>query len=117
MTPTNLPNYFDALQDVVFDSATTIFGYATTWQPLVGGALVSGRMLLNKPTEKVRFSSANYEYVEPNPTAEYKEGDFIGLYESVNAGVIETLTINGVEYSCVQIEAKYDGKNYLITLQ
>ena len=116
MTPTT-PNYFDALQNVVFDSATTIFGYATTWQPLAGGSLVSGRMLFNKPTEKLKFSSNDYEYIEPKPTAEYKEGDFTGLYESVNAGTVETITINGVEYSCVQIEAKFDGKNYLITLQ
>jgi len=118
MTPTTpTPNYFDALQNVVFDSATTIFGYATTWQPLGGGSLVSGRMLLNKPTETTKFSDEKYEYIAPKPTAEYKDGDFAGLYESVNSGNIEILTINGIEYSCVQIEAKFDGKNYLITLQ
>jgi hypothetical protein len=79
--------------------------------------LVSGRMLLNKPTETTKFSSNDYEYIAVKPTAEYKDGDFTGLYESVNSGVKETVTINGIAYRCVQIEAKFDGKNYLITLQ
>jgi hypothetical protein len=76
---------------------------------------MTGRVLLNEPTEKEMVGDVEY-----NPRVrhmEYKHGVFTGLFERVKANHAEEVTIDGVKYVCHSANAKFDGKTYTINVE
>jgi len=106
-----MANIFDGLQDRLFNLTTTVFGYDAEWQPSAGGVLQTAKVHFKKPTAE---RDVHYEVVF-NPLMhmmEYKQGDFVGLFEAVRENKRETVTINGIAYYIRQITAYWDGKTF-----
>lgn len=107
-------NIFDGLQEGLFNTSTTVFGYDASWSPLVGGGPLTASVLLNEPTDReIMFKQ---EYNPEDAWIEYKEGDFPGLYESVRSGGKEIVVLNSINYQCRYGVKKYDGKTIRINV-
>lgn len=108
-------NLFDDLQQKAQSIVEHTMGYDATWAPSAGGTAITGRVLLNKPTQKESIGEIDYEALRPR--MEYFEGQFPGLLESVRANNTENVIINGIEYTCFQKgSGKFDGKTIIIFL-
>jgi len=110
-----MSNLFDSYQDGVFDRVTNIMGRDAIWIPSAGGSALTGRVVLNEPTEKEMIDQAEY-----NPRVrnmEYKHGVFPGLFEKVKQNVAEEVSIDGVMYVCHNANAKFDGKTYILNIE
>lgn len=110
-----MPAWFQDLQNHLFDTVENTFAESATWVPSAGGDQVAGLMLFKEPTKPAGYyADADYEidYV----TAEYRLGQFDGLFESVYAGNVETIFINSVEYITRLATKKYDGQTIILRL-
>lgn len=108
---------FDALRDQTFDQTTNVFGYDCIWNATDGGTSFSGKVHFKNPTSELRM--VGVEYDEEDWTMEYKEGDFIGLYERVEArnDDPELVTIDGNLYYVKKIKKIHDGATYIAALK
>ncbi len=111
-----MPNLFDDLQDRVFDTSSKVFGYDATWLPSEDPA-VTGRVLFRKPTEREILMGSNGGYHPRDYMMEYKEGDFVGLWERLRQGEWERVVVNEVHYFARFAEADFDGKTYKVKLE
>ncbi|MGI9158253.1 MAG: hypothetical protein ACR2K1_00725, partial [Saprospiraceae bacterium] len=69
------------------------------------------------PNERYMLGGT-FQYDPYKYEMEYKEGDFPGLINRVEArGTPEIVTVDGKEYHVRDITAEYDGKTYRATLQ
>jgi hypothetical protein len=108
-------NLFDDLQQKAQSIVEHTMGYDATWVPSAGGSAITGRVLLNKPTQKESIGEIDYEALRPR--IEFFDGQFPGLLDSVKANNTETVTVNGIEYSCFpKGSGKFDGKTIIIYL-
>ncbi|WP_153799070.1 hypothetical protein [Foetidibacter luteolus] len=130
-------NIFDGIQNTAFDIVTQTFGYPAFWTPSQqdafspeftgefgeyglepNGETQTAQILFKEPTEKFGLSDNDYEidayYME------YRKGTFLGLKSSVNAGSLETVTIETqdgpTDFFVKGIKAKYDGRTIIATL-
>lgn len=114
-----MSNIFNGIQSAVFDVVGAVFGNTATWQPSAGGDLQSAIVLFKDPTEKhglsdVDFNAERYQM-------EYWVNDFVGLKDSVTAGIVERVTIEtdegvSLQFLVRRIERKYDGKTIIAYL-
>jgi hypothetical protein len=117
-----MPNPFDDLKKQLFDITTDTFGYNAEWTPLAGGVKQTARVHFKNPNEQVK-EFGNLVYKPIIYRMEYKQGDFIGLYELVLAAGrtsgganLERVIIEGQNYRCHTINALYDGGYYEVEL-
>lgn len=109
-----MSNLFDDLQEGAFDVVTDTMGYDAAW------GLFTGRVLFNEPTMPEGLSQPVVaRYSNKTYNLEYREGLFPGLFEAVRKAKAKTekITVNGMEYHIRTIEKKFDGKNYIATLE
>lgn len=109
-----MSNLFDELQEGAFDVVTDTMGYDAAWGSF------TGRVLFNQPTEMERLGKQTPTiYNDKTYIMEYREGVFPGLFEAVRASKqkAEKMTVNEIEYMVRKVEKKYDGKNYVATLE
>jgi hypothetical protein len=107
-------NLFDGLQGAAQKIVENTMGYDATWSPSAGGDAITGRVLLNRPTQKEGIDDVDYKAIRPR--VEYFEGAFPGLLESVRENNTETITIENISYVCFNGELKFDGKTITIYL-
>lgn len=111
-------NIFDNIQDSVFDTITTTFGYQATWIPADGSAQQSAKVLYKDATEKHGMSNIDID-VE-RYLMEYKAGDFVGLKKSVDQLENEVVRIQikqqVLEFSVKAVDTKFDGKTLVAIL-
>lgn len=111
-------NPFDLLQSTAFNVVTNTMGYDATWmrsEVLTGDVTFTARVLLNNPTEDRKVLKTDFDPLTHR--MEYKQGDFPGLFEMVQKGREEVVTVNGQQYGIIHVTAKYDGKTYIAELQ
>ena len=105
---------FDNLQTSVFDTTLAIMGQPATWLSEDGD--VSGMVHFKDATNDRRIIRG-FEFNASTYTAEYKFGDFPGLFDLIQRKVGEqVLRIDSHDYTCASIQALHDGKTYLIQL-
>lgn len=97
---------FDGLEKAVSKTIMTLMGYPSSWTPS-GGSTLEGRMGVKMKTPERETQAKNF-----NPKVwiiEFYKDVFPGLFESVRDGNIETVTVDGVDYSAFKTASKYDG--------
>jgi hypothetical protein len=113
-------NQFDSIQAAAFDVVTSTFGYNAKWTPANGGAEITAQVLYKDATDKHGLSDEDFEVERYK--AEYKENDFAGLKDLVDAAdTMEHLQIEltaGVwtDFIVRHIKRKYDGKTFIAYL-
>lgn len=106
---------FDALQEQVFTAVRDLYGYDATWTPLAGGPAITGKVLLNHPTESENLAGpAGYD--EPQWMVEYLDTAFPGLRQSCDTGAVETITIDGTGYHVRSSTLHFDGRTVKLTM-
>lgn len=108
-------NRFDQLQEKAQRVVTRTMGYSAIWIPLVGGPAFTAEVLFNQPTQKEDVSDEHY--IIQRPRMEYFEGDFPGLFESVEDKNNEVVTVNNQQFIAFLAEKKYDGKTIILHLE
>lgn len=73
-------NIFDSIQDVAFDITTGTFGYTATWLPLDNSPEQVATVHYKDATAKEEIDASDYNI--PRYFIEYKNINFIGLFES-----------------------------------
>lgn len=105
---------------MVFGVSEKVFGDAATWQPLAGGDIVEGVMLMREPT-KNECIALNLEFGDTYTAAEYSGASFTGLYESLRQNNAEVITVDRqgtqVEYTVQAVTRKYDGYTYVAIMR
>lgn len=108
-------NLFDGLQAATFSVITATMGYTAIWRPADRDEVQTARVLFKNPTEGQRL--ADQEYDPYRYTMEYAAGIFNGLKQSVDANNVEEVTIGAASYYVRKVDAKYDGKTMVATLE
>lgn len=106
---------FDALQSSVFDTTLAIMGYEATWTK-PNGDTVTGMMHFKDASQDQRVIRG-FEMTQSAYTAEWKHGDFEGLFEAVQSNLTEErITINGATFLGQFAQSLFDGKTYICRL-
>ncbi|UAY56261.1 head-tail joining protein [Arachidicoccus terrestris] len=112
-------NLFDSIQDTAFDVVTTTFGVLAKWIPKGGGEEKTAKVLYKDPTESQQIGNTDYD--APGYTMEYKKGDFEGLKERADDGILDTVSIEQRDGSFISfliqnVKLKYDGRTMVAIL-
>jgi len=110
-----MENLFDGIRDAAYNIVQNTMGSAATWTPSYGSAAQSGRVLLNRPTQKEDVSDE--EYAAITTKCEYLDSAFPGLFEAVQRGSSEVLTVGGVDYYAYKADRKYDGQTIILQVE
>ena len=108
-----MSNLFDNLENSTMDVVSNTMGYDATWKKSDGTEVI-GRVLLNRPTQKAEVGDNVYDAISPK--IEYKEGVFLGLFDSVRGNNPEEIWIEGYQHFTYKAERKVDGKTVSISL-
>lgn len=106
-------NLFDSLQSSAVDTVLNTMGYVATWKR-DGQPDVLGKVLLNRPTQKDTISDIDYDAISPR--MEYKEGEFLGLFDFVRGNNTAEIWVGGYKHFAFKAERKYDGKTVIVHL-
>lgn len=111
-----MSNLFDGLQDKLFDTVKTVFGYVATWTPSVGGAERTTSVLFREPTDEEKVINETYN---PNDYyLEFREGDSFSsdLFNASRQGLYETVTIDirgtSRNFAIMSITSAFDGRTF-----
>lgn len=110
-----MSNLFDSLQNKTFDIVGNTMGVNASWTPSEGGSELVGRVLFNDPSKKYKLMGVDYQ--PAGWSIEYREGVFVGLYESVRENNTETITLNGSNYTVRAVTKDFDGKTYIAEVE
>ena len=91
-------NRFDRMAKIASSTISNLMGEPAVWlSPNRGN--IPGRALFKDPSEPTQIGdSEGYEYRPSTATAEYYEGNFVGLKQAVDAETTEYLEIRGKRY-------------------
>jgi len=106
---------FDDIRELAFASILERMGTEASWISSVEGYEKKALVLFREPTDDRMIAQFGY-----NPNVwyvEWKGSDFEGLDDAVDAGNDELITIDGVDYWVRHVHRKFDGFNYLSTLE
>ena len=103
---------FDGIQKKVTTDIQRVFGDAAVWIPS-NKIPVTGLVLFKNPNDPIVLGEEKITYRPYNYSIEYYEGQFIGLKESVDSGVIEAVSVKGFNLNIREVMAKFDGKTYI----
>lgn len=111
-----LNNQFDRMAKIASSTISNLMGEPAVWlSPNRGN--IPGRALFKDPSEPTQIGdSEGYEYRPSTATAEYYEGNFVGLKQAVDAETTEYLEIRGKRYLITAVDTKFDGKTYVAHL-
>lgn len=109
-------NVFDRMAQIASSTISNLMGEPAVWlSPNRGN--IPGRALFKDPSEPTQIGdSEGYEYRPSTATAEYYEGNFVGLKQAVDAETTEYLEIRGKRYLITAVDTKFDGKTYVAHL-
>lgn len=109
-------NVFDRMAKIASSTISNLMGEPAVWlSPNRGN--IPGRALFKDPSEPTQIGdSEGYEYRPSTATAEYYEGNFVGLKQAVDAETTEYLEIRGKRYLITAVDTKFDGKTYVAHL-
>lgn len=109
-------NRFDRMSKIASSTISNLMGEPAVWlSPNRGN--IPGRALFKDPSEPTQIGdSEGYEYRPSTATAEYYEGNFVGLKQAVDAETTEYLEIRGKRYLITAVDTKFDGKTYVAHL-
>ena len=109
-------NRFDRMAKIASSTISNLMGEPAVWlSPNRGN--IPGRALFKDPSEPTQIGdSEGYEYRPSTATAEYYEGNFVGLKQAVDAETTEYLEIRGKRYLITAVDTKFDGKTYVAHL-
>jgi hypothetical protein len=108
--------FFDDMQNTVFETVKEVFGPEVSWTSIDQLASYTGKILFKNPTEELQTAGVFYD--PQTWMMEYKEGDFPGLKERVDArGTPEIVVIDGANFVVKSIDTVFDGKTFRAHLQ
>lgn len=105
---------FDHFQRTAVNVVSKTMGDNSIWQPLAGGEPQSANVLFKDATQTAKLLDQPFD--PKLHLAEYQEGDFVGLFEAVDSGSEEKITVNGKNYGVLEVTSKFDGKTYIAAL-
>lgn len=109
-------NTFDSYRRSAIDKVTSIMGESASWSPIAGGGSLTAEVLFNSPNVEVEVEDS-FTHHPLNPTMEWREPFFPGLYESVRSGESgEIVSINGTDYKVKDVVKLHDGNTYMAEL-
>ena len=116
ITSERMNNRFDRMAKIASSTISNLMGEPAVWlSPNRGN--IPGRALFKDPSEPTQIGdSEGYEYRPSTATAEYYEGNFVGLKQAVDAETTEYLEIRGKRYLITAVDTKFDGKTYVAHL-
>lgn len=116
ITSERMNNQFDGMAKIASSTISNLMGEPAVWlSPNRGN--IPGRALFKDPSEPTQIGdSEGYEYRPSTATAEYYEGNFVGLKQAVDAETTEYLEIRGKRYLITAVDTKFDGKTYVAHL-
>ena len=101
-------NIFDTAKLNMFDITTTVMGYDAVWVNSDTAQEYSARVHYKHATPSEDLDGV--AYFPTAPMMEFKAGDFDGLKALVDAGSVETVTIDGIGAFYIRdANRKYDG--------
>lgn len=108
-----MDNVFDTLKAQTFDVIATTMGYDAVCQG------VAARVLFNSPSVEEKVSAHDYAY--ERPTLEFKEGDWPGVRDLIEAKEDVVITVRGIDYYALKIvgegKTAHDGETYKVILE
>ena len=111
-----MSNLFDGLQDKLFDTVKTVFGYTAFWTPSIGGAERSTTVLFREPTEEEKVISQTYD--PDDYYLEFREGDTFSsdLFNAYRDGLSEEVSIeirgSTRNFAIMSISSAFDGRTF-----
>jgi hypothetical protein len=106
---------FNRYQRPLWKTVETVMGEPATWLPSQGGQLQTATILFNEPTAPVQIES--FEFNPPQWEMEYRQTQFVGLFEAVREGRVETVTIQSRQFAVREVQRKFDGLTFQAKLQ
>jgi len=110
-----MDNLFDGIRDAAYNTIQNTMGNAATWTPSDGSAAQTGRVLINRPTQMEDVSDEDYAAITAK--CEYLESAFLGLFEAVQSGKSEIITVSGIDYYAYKADRKYDGQTIILQVE
>ncbi|MCO5285202.1 MAG: hypothetical protein M9898_02170 [Chitinophagaceae bacterium] len=106
-----MDNVFDTLKVNTFSAIAVTMGYDASWNG------ITARVLYNDPSVSEKVSEHGYDY--QRPTLEYKEGDWPGMRELIEAKQDVIIEIKGKNYYALKIVGAVarDGDTYKVQLE
>lgn len=108
-----MENVFDSLKAQTFDQIATTMGYDAECNGM------KARVLFNWPSVGEKVSEHQYDF--DRPTIEFKEGDWPGVRELIEAKEDVIIEVRGKEYYALKIigdkNIAHDGETYKVILQ
>lgn len=108
-----MPNPFDHIKHQVFDHIAVTMGYDAICRG------VKARVLYNCPAEKEAVGSHDYSF--ERPTLEFREGDWPGIKQAIEAKENVLIEIEGKQYYALKIVGNRtiarDGETYQVILE
>ena len=117
-------NIFDTLKIKAFDVVTNLMGYDAAWTGSVSNVLLTAKVGYKDPSEKQELSGID-SWNPDQPFMEYRAGFFIGLKESVDAGIAEYVLITQQReaeevvvgyFNVKEVKTKVDGDTFVARL-
>lgn len=107
-----MSNPFDGLRNLVVNTVANVMGFTATWQPSIGGALLTATVLYKYNTEG--FTVGDNEYIPHNYMIEYNTNIFPNLKALVDDSSTKekiVVSIDGITETILirKVEAKFDG--------
>lgn len=106
-----MANVFDTLKANTFSAIAITMGYDAVWNG------ITARVLFNDPSVNEKVSEHEYDY--HRPTIEFKEGDWPGMKELIEAKADVIIETRGNQYYALKIAGMVakDGETYKVQLQ
>lgn len=108
---------FEQFQRNTFDTVLRVMGISCSWTPSAAEVEVTGKVLMNDPTDKERLGFVQQGYEDVDTSIEYQDGQFTGLFEAVKSGSHEYVTVGAQRYYVHQVVKRYDGKTLIAYIQ
>lgn len=117
-----MPNEFDDLETSLHNDVAETFGYSASWFPASGGPVQVITALFQDPDSRGGTTETQYlNYEDVQPVMEYYEGQFPGLFESVQkTNQVERIEVTRkgtvFQYQVTRVRKVIDGDTYVANL-
>lgn len=103
---------YDGPRRAAHTTIKTIHGEPAVWTPsgVPGAEPVTGLILVRTPTKIEKLNGL--EYSPFSYFLEWQKEGFIGLFEAIRGGSLESVYVNGERYVSRSADARVTGKGY-----